>query len=52
MASSEAPTAAAEQQKVRKFQDHLGRVRGPKSKIEDRYYTGTGGPRVVAVGDF
>ena len=33
------------------FQDHLGRVRGPKSKIEDGYATGTSLRRGVAVGD-
>ena len=42
----------AEQQKVRKFQDHLGLVRGTKSKIEDGYATGTSLRRGVAVGDF
>ena len=34
------------------FQDHLGLVRGTKSKIEDGYYTGTTCAGVVAVGDF
>ena len=33
------------------FQDHLGRVRGTKSKIEDGYATGTLPLRGVAVGD-
>ena len=33
------------------FQDHLGLVRGTKSKIEDGYYTGTTCAGVVAVGD-
>ena len=33
------------------FKDHLGRVRGPKSKFEDGYATGTLPLRGVAVGD-
>ena len=34
------------------FQDHLGRVRGTKSKIKDGYAEGTARPLCVAVGDF
>ena len=34
------------------FQDHLGLVRGTKSKIEDGYATGMSLRRGVAVGDF
>ena len=34
------------------FQDHLGRVRGTKSKIEDGYAEGTARALCVAVGDF
>ena len=34
------------------FQDHLGLVRGTKSRIEDGYDTGTSLRHVVAVGDF
>ena len=33
------------------FQDHLGRVRGTKSKIKDGYAEGTARPLCVAVGD-